>query len=281
MRIISRTKTFKSLPMDEMKSNLFSSDDIFLLQFLRTKKYSMDQAFQVLENHLLFRKSQPEWFDWSDERVKQMKKLYQNGFAYPLMERDAEGRRLLMINQSRLDPDTFNSEDAFHLFFMVLFTLLCEEETQVSGVSIIASYENVTLKYVSLYSISEFSNITKFLKNSCPGRTKAFYLINLPLFAEFLINAMKAAMTPKLKSRLIAVKGINELNQFLDKSLLPREFGGANLTEAEMMETFMESFEANLNFLRRTNEFSIDSSKLMGCDELQGNIGSFRKLEID
>lgn len=130
----------------------------------------MDQAFQVLENHSIFRKSQPDWFDLSDERVMRMKKFFQTGFAYPLMERDAEGRRLIMINQSRLDPEFFNSADAFHLFFVVFSTLMSEEETQVSGVGVIASYENVTMKYIALYSISEFLAVAKYLKNSCPGR---------------------------------------------------------------------------------------------------------------
>lgn len=185
------------------------------------------------------------------------------------------------MNQSRLEPETFNSADAFHLFFMVFSTLLSEEETQVSGVSVIVSYENITMKYIALYSISEFLNVAKFLKNSCPGRMKAIYMINLPSFAEFLINAMKTGMTQKLKSRLIAVKGMNDLNQFVDKALLPKEFGGANFTEAEMMKTFMEFFEANLDFPKRTNGFSIDVSKLEGRDGLQESIGSFRKLEID
>lgn len=45
-------------------------------------------------------------------------------------------------------------------------------------------------------SVGEFANVVKFLKkNVCPCGTKAFYLIILPTFAVFLINAAKAAMT--------------------------------------------------------------------------------------
>lgn len=39
--------------------------------------------------------------------------------------------------------------------------------------------------------------LVNFLKQSCPRRTKAFHLINLPTFAVNLKNAMKAAMKKK------------------------------------------------------------------------------------
>lgn len=239
----------------------------------------MDEAFKVLENHLIFRTVHADWFDLSDERVLRMKELLSSGYAYPLVERDAEGRRIIIFNQARLNPDEFKSDDSFHLFFTMFFTLLMEEETQISGVSFILNFDGVAMRH--LYSVTELVNIVKFLKNSCPGRTKAFYLINLPTFHAYLINAVKAVLTKKLKSRLMMVKTVDDISQFVDKSLLPKELGGGKFTETEMMEKFMEMLEGNLTHLKRMSEFVIDLNKLSASRDFQDNIGSFRKLEID
>lgn len=241
----------------------------------------MDQAFQVLENHLLFRRAHFEWFDLSDEKLKRMKEFFSTGFMYPLQERDSEGRSIVIINQGRFDVDKFTSEDSFHLYFTILFTLLQKEESQIAGVSFIVGYDDITIKYVSMFSVTNYVNVVKFLKNACPCRTKAFYMINMPTFAAYLVNAAKAVMTEKLRNRLITVKSMSDITQFVDKSLLPKELGGGKFSEAEMMENFMKMFDENLPALRQSNEFDIDSAKLSISDEIQGSIGSFRKLEID
>lgn len=261
-------------------NNHYSTDDLFLLQFLRTKKYFMDQAFQVLENHLIFRQTHSSWFDMTDARVDKMKDFFRSGYVYPLMKRDADGRRIVLINQMRHDYDKFTGDDAIHLVFTVCFTLMQEEETQISGISLIINYEEVSIKYLSVYSVTDVVELVKFLRNSCPGRTKAFYLINLPTFAFFLINAAKAAMTEKLRSRLMIVKSWDDIASFVDKSLLPKELGGEQHSEIEMMASFMKIFDTNLTLLKETNEFEIDLNKLSNSGSQEGT-GSFRKLEID
>jgi hypothetical protein len=42
---------------------LIRSDDVFLLQFLRTRKYVMDKAFSNLEGYVLTQKKYAKWFD--------------------------------------------------------------------------------------------------------------------------------------------------------------------------------------------------------------------------
>lgn len=255
-------------------------DDTFLLQFLRTKKYSMDQAFQVLENHIMFRRNHFEWFDLSDEKIKVMKELCSSGYMYPLVERDAEGQKIILVNHYKMDIKKFKSDDAFHLFYAILFTLLQEEETQISGIRFIMNYEEVTVNYVSKFPVVDLADFVRFLKNSCPYRVKEMYHVNLPTFANYLMTMAKAGLTDKLRDRLILVESMDEVTRFVDKSLLPRELGGEKFTETETIARFMENFNKNLNILKLTNEFEIDVAKLHHS-ELQANVGSFRKLEID
>lgn len=88
------------------------SDDVFLLQFLRTKKYSMDKVFNTFENCILAQRKYSRWFDFKEEDFDKMMELYRTGYIYPLAERDSEGRKLIFIQLRRLNPEYFTSADA-------------------------------------------------------------------------------------------------------------------------------------------------------------------------
>lgn len=104
----------KIIPEDQPnQSNIFlAPDDLFLLQFLRTKKYMMDRVFTTFENCILAQKKYSKWFDWQDNDYDKMMELYRCGYIYPLAERDEEGRKLIFIQLRKLDPDYFTAADA-------------------------------------------------------------------------------------------------------------------------------------------------------------------------
>lgn len=72
----------------------------------------MDLAFQSFENYNLAQKKYAKWFDIVEKDFDKMMDLYQNGYIYPLRERDEEGRKVIFIQLSRLDPERFTSADA-------------------------------------------------------------------------------------------------------------------------------------------------------------------------
>jgi hypothetical protein len=95
-----------------LTSPLNLADDVFLLQFLRTKKYTMDKVFKTFENCILAQKKYAKWFDWKEPDFEKMMELYRTGYIYPLAERDEEGRKIIFIQLRKLDPDYFTSADA-------------------------------------------------------------------------------------------------------------------------------------------------------------------------
>lgn len=88
------------------------SDDVFLLQFLRTRKYMMDKVFHTFEHYINAQKKYAKWFDIQEKDNERMMKLYHAGYIYPLAERDEDGKRIVLIQLKRLDPEYFTSADA-------------------------------------------------------------------------------------------------------------------------------------------------------------------------
>ncbi|CAO1351508.1 unnamed protein product [Diamesa tonsa] len=258
-------------------------DDVFLLEFLRTKKFSNAQAFQLLENFLAMKMSTPEWFYCADNDLTKMEELLKTGYIYPLKERDSNGRRTVIIRSKNLDPERFTSADAIRASSLVFATLMEEEETQIAGFNFIIDNADTPMKIISLFSISDIRNFLQNLKSSSVGRFKSFYVINLPSYAKLLFDIAKGALSEKLRKRIIIAKDLDELKTYINEKQLPAEYGGA-VTEKEMLENFKELTVKHRVNLEKLNELNLDLHLLPGKNQkttVQETIGSFRKLDID
>jgi hypothetical protein len=254
-------------------------DDIFLLQFLRTKKYSMDMAFRSFENYNLAQKKYAKWFDIVDADFDKMMALYKAGYIYPLRDRDEDGRKLIFIQLKRLDPDYFTSADAIRLSAVVSTALMEEEETQIAGTATIIDHEGMTMRHSSMFTVTDIVDFADCIKNSV-GRHKKLYVVNLPPFAVFLLEAARATLSDKLKKRIVIAKDMNDLKNYIDPLLLPREYGG-KYTESEHKDYFDQFFRAVRPKLEEIKARVVDWNKVPDFKKSKENVGSFRKLEID
>lgn len=158
--------------------------------------------------------------------------------------------------------------------------LLEEEETQIAGVATIIDHEGITMKHTSLFSVTDIVDFADCLKNAV-GRYKQLFLLNLPSFAVFLLDVARSTLSDKLKKRIVLPKSMADLGNYIDQSLLPKEYGGT-LSEAEHMETFNIYFREVRPKLENIRAKVIDWNKVPDFKaKTTETIGSFRKLEID
>jgi hypothetical protein len=254
------------------------SDDGFLLQFLRCKKYSMPRVFKHYESHFIFRKTHPEWNDLSDERVNQCRRLIDCGYYYPLIARADEGQKIIMWNQGKFDMDNLPVESVFPLLLNALLTILEDETAQVCGVEVVLNYTGMSSKYFSMFSMKHHVDLVQFSLNAAPGRFKKFYLVNMPSFVDNVLTVAKLAMSEKMRNRIVSVKNENELP--IPTKNLPKELGG-EVPESQMIASFRRKFDENVEKLKSASNFTIDLDRIASDREAAENVGSFRKLEID
>lgn len=255
-----------------------------MLQFLRTKKYSNAQAFQLLENYLCTRVFFTEWFRYNDEDVQKMMNLYNNAYSYPLIDRDINGRVNVLYRIKNINPDRFNSADAFRLQSVTTAVLMENEETQITGINFIVDFGDVNMKILSLYKLTELKDYLDVVKNASVGRYKTFYVINIPTYAIFLIDLAKKILSAKLSGRITILKDFDALKKHFDVKLLPKELGG-NIPEADHLKSFAQILEQNKNNLNLIEKNNIIVSMIPGNESNVSNtsdcVGSFKKLEID
>lgn len=240
----------------------------------------MDETFHTFEQAWLSKKRYPSLFDVSDEDIARSWKLFDSGACVPLTERDAQGRRVCMMRTKRINPEEFSTSDSLRLFAYIVMTFLEEEETQIAGLICIFDHQDITLKHVM--TPTDVRDFMDFVKNCASVRQKANYVVNLPTFANVMIEWFKASLSEKLRSRIIILKNNEELINHIDKAILPKEYGGIKSAD-EMLADFKKLRDSKKHLTDLVLKADIPWEKVP-VEKLKGDteaVGSFRKLEVD
>lgn len=185
--------------------------------------------------------------------------LFNCGYAFPLLDRDDEHKKIIFIQVRRFDTTKFNSCDAIRLLALIVGTLMEEEENQIAGLSSISDYTDVSYQYFNLFSIKDIKNFAHMTRVASVGREKENYLVNLPPFASFLFEIGKKALNEKLRNRLILTHSMDELKRkHINEKMLPRECGGGNVSESEMLNNFKQLYMKYESKILKIKDCEID-----------------------
>lgn len=254
------------------------SDDVFLLQFLRVKKYSTAEAFKRFEKFLVTLETYPKWFDNLSLDDKRLSRLFETGYIFPLRERDKNGCRVILLQAGKPDAKKFSYLEFIRMITLVCLTVLEEPETQVTGVSVIANYANVKMDYLSCFPVKELMKFFQSLTNSLPLRAKRIAVVNLPTIAVTLAELTRTVLSKKINERMIFSSDDKTLFDEYEKKILPTEYGG-EVSIKEMMDDFRFEAKKHEKNIQLTSSQRINLSLVKNVKVEQ--IESFRKLEID
>ncbi|XP_011057339.1 PREDICTED: rhophilin-2 isoform X2 [Acromyrmex echinatior] len=259
------------------------TDSLFLLRFLRTKKFSLPMAQEMLEQYLTIRQLHSNWFQNLDVDDPELMAIIDNGYIVPMLKRDQHGRKVIMSFAGRFDPSKFSSAHLLRVHSMVVESLMDDEKSQVYGYTYLNDEAGLSMNHFGTLSFMDIRNILKCIQNSTPMRHKETHLINLPSgvakFLEFAISLLNE----KLRSRVMIHRNIQELKEAVDPKILPKEYGG-EISLSEMIDEFKKELKQKKDELKALDDMYIEISPKYyqeANEELSGICGSFRKLEVD
>lgn len=257
-----------------------------MLRFLRTKKYSVPVACELLEKYLTVRQIFPHWFKNLDINDPALEAILDSGYLFPLPSRDEHGRRILFSCASHFDASKYTSAQMARTHAMVIESLLDEEESQVAGYCYITDEGGLTMNHISLWSLTDLKKMSKCIQVSSPMRHKETHFVNIPSIANKVIEFALSLTSEKLKKRMFLDKNIDELKSKVNPQLLPSEYGGS-IPIQEMVNQFKETLRKNREKTLALDDMFIDldgAPAWLGNDDADieaGVVGSFRKLEVD
>ncbi|RZC38379.1 CRAL TRIO domain containing protein [Asbolus verrucosus] len=107
------------------------SDDAFLLRFLRSRKFSLEAAYNLFINYHNFREDNPTFVESVGFECLEIAGGYDVINVPPYL--DQAGRRILLYKISKWDPDNYSIDDAFKATLMILELAMLEERAQIKG----------------------------------------------------------------------------------------------------------------------------------------------------
>lgn len=264
-------------------------DDARLERFLFGCKNSIERCKLILERYFSVRTAIPEFFALRDPFAREIHECWQAIHYFVLPSLTEEGHRVSVLRLRDTAIEKFSIRKITRKILMVLDTRLMEERC-LSNVMVI-DLEGFTVGHFTKSSPTQ--NIVRksmlAVQDSMPFRLQMVHFLHAPAFIESILNIFY----PLLKDRLVQkfrvhTGGGEELHSYMDKDILPNEWGGKAGTFDELNDAWQEKIERSKDwFLReeelsRTNESArLPNSKSRLLAELEGMQGSFRQLNID
>ncbi|KAI5647042.1 CRAL/TRIO domain-containing protein [Phthorimaea operculella] len=202
------------------------TDDIFLLRFLRQKKFSIPMAQQTLLKYLSLKKYYLEYFTNLDCDEPKLEEILRNGYIAVSPVRDAKGRRVIVYDMGKFNATKFNCWDMCRAHALVYESLMEDPVDQVCGFTHVGDGSGATAAHVTTWNPSDFARLMKWGEQSMPMRHKEFHIVNAPAALKYIIDFAVSKVTPKMAQRLHCHTNLKQLHKHMDPSCLPTTHGG-------------------------------------------------------
>ncbi|GFY80176.1 alpha-tocopherol transfer protein-like [Trichonephila inaurata madagascariensis] len=224
------------------------TDDTYLLQFLRARKYDVDKAIGLVHNYFNLIISHPEIFDQLDK--EKMFKFSSSGFVNVLPFRDNDGCLVLTIRMGTWDPEEIKVQLLFCTMAAVIYSFELYPANQICGVRIIFDSEGYSFKQMRCFVPRYIPLIAKALRNCIPARFKSIHVVNEAIvFHSLPWNNME------------------EIHKYISKEVLPQEYGGdyTSYNDGDSVTKEIDKTYDMFSMLVRTC-FSLNGAPLMNKD---------------
>ncbi|EDS26685.1 conserved hypothetical protein [Culex quinquefasciatus] len=264
------------------------TDAVFLLRFLRFRKFSVPQAQAAIERYLAMRQTFPDWFQKLDSTEDSMLETVDDE-PMTVVGRDEAGRTLVWIRFGRFNVEKLNPIAIFRYLMIFLEVLLDDEEVQVGGFRVWADYTDSTLKHYGMWGISDLKLLMDAVNRSMPIRIREIHAVKLPKFAVAIANVLLSFATPKFKERISCHSTVLESKSHFDESLWPKQYGGPQ-DSVELNRALRKLFCEKRDALLALDDMDIDVEHYSSLwnqsgsnnSDIDGGIaGCFRKLNVD
>ncbi|KAG8180245.1 hypothetical protein JTE90_017646 [Oedothorax gibbosus] len=232
-------------------------DDVFLLRFLRTKKYNLQKAFKLYLNYYSFKQKGT----FTGMRPSDMKRVIQMNNILYSPYRTPCGSHVAIYRLGAFDVSTATYEEMISTILLVGEMILDCEATQVCGGIVIVDLADMSLQhYRQFLTVNFISFIINLLQDCIPERIKDIHFVNEPYLFHVSYNVVKPIVKKKLKDRLhFHGSNMNSLHCYVPKECLPKELGG-KLGKFNNKE-FAEYFYSQEAFIERINKYGIIEKK--------------------
>lgn len=235
-------------------------DNVFLLRYIRVRKYNIEAALATLKRYYKIRAAYPSIYDnFLPSNVKPASRRVFMVLPNP----DVHGRRVVLIRSDAWIPSLATHCEAQQALHLALEFLATDPSSQTVGISVLADYAGASLSKLLSVDIGLLKHGTEFMLKCMPFRVKAIHVIRQSFVYDIVMSVVRHLFSKKLIERM-HLHGTNfeELHKELPVDILPEEYGGSG--PALDFEAFWSLVDAQEQSFVESNGYGYLKTKKKG-----------------
>ncbi|XP_067134170.1 alpha-tocopherol transfer protein-like [Centruroides vittatus] len=227
-------------------------DDIFLLGFLRARKFNLEESLQLLKNYYSRRIEHSSFF--KNLLPSKLEGILHLNCCKILPKPDQNGRLIGLIEIKQWNPSETLVIHLCRASFLSLELVLNLHRMQENGLIIIINTQGLTLRHM-LQITPRFVNtmISLILRNSSQVRIKEIHYVNVNRIVKIFETILMPLLPVKIQKRIFFHSETTALHKFIHPKYLPIEYGG-ELSDLDPNE-FVNIVKQNEDFFRKNEEY--------------------------
>ncbi|KAG5899282.1 hypothetical protein JTB14_012283 [Gonioctena quinquepunctata] len=236
-KVLEELKTW----LHEEKNNICARmEDKYLLTFLRTCNFNLDETKTKIVNYYTMRRDEEVWFRNRDPRLEEIQELVKLGVFVPL--KMLYKRNLVVVIRTAVhDPKKHTQDNVFKTGQMLLdvAALLEHECSDIDGIISIFDMKGVTVWHAKPLTPNVVRRAVFGWMNYHFTASQLEY-INAPFYLNVILNIFKSFMSAELKKKVRVHSSLDSFHKCIDKTILPKEFGGCGESITELIDYWNE-----------------------------------------
>uniref|UniRef100_A0A182NI46 CRAL-TRIO domain-containing protein n=1 Tax=Anopheles dirus TaxID=7168 RepID=A0A182NI46_9DIPT len=266
------------------------TDAVFMLRFLRYRKFNVTEACATLDGGLAFLMrmrtlygEEVSTFHPNVVRMMDLDAIVPLGF-------DRQRRMAILVRVGAMDPKETTALLQMRLGAVVINTCLEYEWTQVYGSVWVVDCSGMTMAHVGMWSLSEVKMMADSINEVVTMFVKEVHMVQVPRITWLLLDILLPLLSPKIRDRFKFHRSHDELLNSFDRSILPTTYGGGQSLQ-QASDNFRTMFQQQTKWFKLEEQFLMDLSAPSpgtggrparnGFPGEESVVGSFRKLTVD
>jgi len=239
-------------------------DNVLLERYLKVSDNKLPDAFELLKHGLEQRQKAPYLFTNRDLASKEIQTAFTTFQFCPLRKLTKEKYKITIIRFHKCDTSIYSTVDVIKTALMMFdanYTMYDNgDDGLVEGEIFILDV--VGFSFMQLLDVTKnvgtFRHYTSFLQEAAPVRLVCNHITNTSSVIDGLMKIVKPILSKEVSDLVYFHKyGSDTILNYIDKDVLPIDYGGTNGTIDEHYKDWLKLFETKRDYLLNDDTWKI------------------------
>lgn len=239
-----------------------SLNQVLLERYLKINDNDIDVAFRLLKHSLEMRQKAPYLFENRDINSTEIQNACSVFQFVPLPKLTKDNHKVTIIRFPKCETSLYDSVDVIKAALMMFdanYTIYDNDNGFVDGEIFVLDVDGYTFKqFLDLSkNVKTFLFYTKFLQEGPPVKLVCNHVVNTSTVLDGIVAMVKPILSNRVSERLQFHRKGDGLLSFIEKDVLPIDYGGTEKSMDELYANWLTLFKTKGKYLLNDDNWKL------------------------